>query len=94
MSFGDVLAYALGWAAPMLVMYFAAPALQEYLERRGVDVGDAWRFQWWLGIVPYPVPSTTRAALAIALMLVPPVAFVFLWWVARRRASKFYISPR
>jgi hypothetical protein len=93
-SFRDVLAYALGWAVPMLVMYFGAPALQEYLERRGVDVGDAWRFQWWLGIVPYPVPFTTRAGLAIALILVPPIAFVFVWWIARRRAPKLFFTPR
>ena len=83
-----VLAYALGAMAPMLVMWFLAPALQAWLVRRGVDVGDAWTFEWWLGIVPYPVPFTARAALGLAIMIVPPVAFVFAWWLARRRAAR------
>lgn len=83
-----VLTYVIGYMAPMVVMWFAAPALQAYLTRRGVDVGDAWTFDWWLGIIPYPVPFTVRAALALAFVIVPPIAFVFLWWRARRRAAK------
>ena len=87
-----VIAYAIGCMAPMGVMWFLAPAIQAYLARRGVDVGDAWTFEWWLGIIPYPVPFTARAALGLAVMVIPSVAFVFVWWLARRRAAKLSLN--
>jgi len=87
-----VLSYALAYMAPMVVMWFAAPAIQVYVAGRGVDVGDAWAFNWWLGIIPYPVPFTARAALGLAIVIVPSVAFVFLWWRARRRAANLSLN--
>ena len=89
-----VLAYAIGGMTPMVVMWFVAPAIQAYLARRGVAVGDAWVFEWWLGIIPYPVPFTARAALGLAIMIVPSVAFVFVWWLARRRAARTELARR
>ena len=88
-----VLAYAIGFMAPMVFMWFFAPALQAYLSRRGVDPGNAWTFDWWLGIVPYPVPFTARAALGLAIMVGPSAMFVFVWWLARRRAAKRSLNP-
>lgn len=94
MPFRPVLAYALGFMAPMAIMWFIAPAIQEYVARRGGDVGDAWTFEWWFGIIPHPVPFTARAALGLAVMVVPPAAFLFLWWLARRRAAKVSLDAR
>lgn len=83
-----VLTYAAGYMAPMATMWFLAPALQGLLERRGVDIGNAWHFEWWLGLVPYPVPFTARAGVGVALVVVPPIAFILACWQARRRVSR------
>ena len=88
MPFRQVLAYALGGMAPMAAMWFVAPALQAYLVRRGVDIGDAWTFKWWIGIIPYPVPFNGRAALGVVIMFLPSVTFVFIWWLAQRRQPR------
>ena len=87
MPFRLVLAYGLGCMAPMVVMWFVAPGIQAFLSRRGVDVGDAWTFEWWLGVIPYPVPFTARAALGLAIMVIPSLIFMLAWWLARRRAG-------
>lgn len=82
-----VLTYAIAYMAPMGIMWFLAPALQRYLAGRGAEVGSAWTFEWWLGLVPYPVPFTARAGLGLAIVVVPPIAFVFVWWRARLSRS-------
>lgn len=87
-----VVTCVIGYMAPMVAMWFLAPTIQASVARHGLSPGNTRTVEWWLGFIPYPVPFTARAALGLAIVIVPPLVFVLLWRRARRRARTFSLT--
>lgn len=81
-----VAALALGYMAPMIVIWFLAPAIGWTAVSLGAPPGGGRGYPLFGGVIPYPSPFTWREALGVAMVVVPPAAFALLWMWSRRRA--------
>lgn len=70
----------------MTALWFLAPWVESVATALRAPRSGAWTTRWFL-FIPYPEPFTGRAALAVGLIVVPPVGFLGLWSLARRPRS-------
>ena len=80
-----VVALALGYMAPTLVIWFLAPAIGWIAVSLGAPSAGGRGYPLFGGAIPYPSPFTWREALGVAIVVVPPAAFALLWTWSRRR---------
>jgi hypothetical protein len=83
-----VVALALGYMSPMIVIWFLAPVIGWIAVSLGAPPDGGRGYPLLGGVIPYPSPFTWREALGVALVVVPPAAFVLMWKWSRRRVPK------
>lgn len=77
----------------MAVLWFLTPVVEIIATALGAPPSGAWATRWFL-FVPYPDPFTWRAALAVGLIVAPPVGVLLLWGIARRSRHPPGAGPR
>jgi hypothetical protein len=87
-----VVALALGYMGPMIVIWFLAPVIDFIAVSLGAPSGGGYPL--FGGVIPYPSPFTGREALGVAIVVVPPAVFVLLWMWSRKRGPKQRASAR
>jgi hypothetical protein len=87
-----VVALALGYMSPMIIIWFLAPVIDWIAVSLGAPSGGGYPL--FGGVLPYPSPFTWREALGAALVVVPPGVFVLLWMWSRKRDPKQAASER
>jgi hypothetical protein len=83
-----VMALALGYMAPMIVLWFLAPAIGWIAVSLGAPSGGGRGYPLFGGVIPYPSPFTWREAVGVALVGVPPAAFALIWMWSRKRMPR------